>query len=79
MARRTKPKPPAAPSAGYGAWRGAVKNLLDDAGIPFGTLRERDWRDLFIGGATPEHAAERAGVTAHNTRPTFGRQRRPYR
>jgi hypothetical protein len=50
--------------------------LLDDAGIPFGTLRERDWRDLFIGGATPEQAAERAGVTAHNTRPTFGRQRR---
>ena len=76
MARRTKPNPPAAPSGNYGAWRGAVKMLLDDAGIPFGTLRERDWRDLFIGGATPEQAAERAGVTAHNTRPTFGRQRR---
>jgi len=33
----------------------------------------RDVRNLFIANATPEEAAERAAVEAHNARPPFGR------
>ena len=75
MARRTKADAPAAPQPGYAAWKARVREIMQQAGVPSGDLRERDLRDLFIGGATPERAAEQAGVTAHNARPSFGRPR----
>jgi hypothetical protein len=40
------------------------------------TARERDWRRLFIKGATPEKAVDRAQVHYWNTtRPPFERTR----
>jgi hypothetical protein len=83
VARKTKasspppaPRSGAAPPIGYPAWKARVREMLEQAEVPAGTLRERDLRDLFIRNATPEQAAEQAGVTAHNARPTFGRQPR---
>jgi hypothetical protein len=81
VARKTKASPPpaprsgAAPPIGYAAWKARVREMLEQADVPAGTLRERDLRDLFIRNATPEQAAEQAGVTAHNARPSFGRPR----
>jgi len=46
-----------------------VASLLERQGIPFGVMRERDWRNLFIGGATPESAAERAALEFHARAP----------
>ena len=80
--RKTKAAPPpapplgAAPPLGYAAWKARVREMLQHADVSAGTLRARDLRDLFIANATPEQAAEQAGVTVHNARPTFGRQRR---
>jgi len=31
-------------------------------------MRPRDWRDLYISGATPEQAAKAAGVNLHNAK-----------
>ena len=41
-------------------------------------MRPRDWRDLYIGGATPEQAAEYAERNRYNTKdaPTLRAKRR---
>jgi len=78
MARKPKPKQPPAPAAPQGAyadWLKRVGALLERQGISPNVMRPRDWRDSFISGASPEQAAERAGVELHNTRPPFGRKR----
>lgn len=36
---------------------------------------EREWRQIFITGATPEHAVEQVRVHYYNTRPAFERMR----
>jgi hypothetical protein len=38
--------------------------------------RERDWRQLFIKGKTPEQAVQQAEVTYYNMRPAFERMQR---
>ena len=38
--------------------------------------RERDWRQIFITGATPENAVEQVRVHCYNTRPAFERMRK---
>jgi hypothetical protein len=39
-------------------------------------LREKEWRKLFIQGATPEDAARHAEVFYYNTHPAFERMRK---
>jgi len=40
-------------------------------------MREKEWRRLFIAGATPETAADRAETSNHNWRPPgLGRRSR---
>jgi hypothetical protein len=39
-------------------------------------MRERDWRQLFINGATPERTAEQVQVAYRYTRPPFERMRK---
>ena len=56
-------------------WKARVRAETERRDIPAGALRERDLRDLFIGNATPEQAADRAALEAHNARPPFGRKR----
>src|SRR5215510_1393201 len=43
------------PVSTYAEWRKRVAALLERKGIWAGVLREKRWRDLFIGGATPEY------------------------
>jgi hypothetical protein len=74
MARKPKAKHPAAPQSSYAEWRKRAAALLERQGISPVT-RERDWRNLFISGATPERAPELAAVEARNVRPPFGRKR----
>jgi hypothetical protein len=68
------PKPPA-PSepADYRRWKAHAAALLERQGLLAGVIRERDWRQLYIGGATPEQAVEQVQVHYYNTRPAFGR------
>ncbi|HMF12226.1 MAG TPA: hypothetical protein VKE94_07965 [Gemmataceae bacterium] len=49
--------------------------LLERNGIWPGVMREKQWRDLFIAGVTPE-AAERAGTEARNASTSFERRKR---
>ena len=66
-------KQPGAPPAAYAEWRQHVAALLERWGIWAGVLREKRWRDLFIAGATPEQAADRAEVEARNAQTSFER------
>jgi hypothetical protein len=67
---------PAEPTATYGEWRARCAALLERQGILSGVMRERQWWQLFIRGATREDAAGRARVHYNNTRPPFERLRR---
>jgi hypothetical protein len=60
------PPAPAAPQGAYAEWRKHVAALLERQGISSTVMRERAWRNLFIRSATPEEAAYRAAIEAHN-------------
>jgi hypothetical protein len=66
----------AEPVPTYAEWRARAAALLERQGIFSGVMRERQWRRLFMTGATPEDAAERAQVHYNNTRPPFERMRK---
>jgi len=76
MPRKTKAKQPSAPGTNYMEWKASVRTEMRRREIPAIYLRERDVRNLFVANATPEEAAERAAVEAHNMRPSFGRRGR---
>jgi hypothetical protein len=76
MARKTKPQQPAPSADAYPAWKAKVRAKMQRRDIPAWTLRERELRNLFITNTTPEQAADRAAVAAHNARPPFGRRSR---
>ena len=61
-----QPNAPAAPPGTYVEWRKHVAALLERQGISSTVMRERAWRNLFIRNATPEEAAYRAAIEAHN-------------
>src|SRR5262245_56288525 len=63
---RKKTPTPAPPQVGYADWRKHVAALLGREGISASVMLERDWRNLFISGLSPEQAAERAGVERYN-------------
>jgi hypothetical protein len=56
----------------YAGWKVAFALELKRQGIPVG-LRERDLRELFIKGRTPEQAVDRAQAYYWNSRPAFER------
>jgi hypothetical protein len=69
-------KPPApSESADYRSWKARASALLERQGILSGVMRERQWRQLYIGDKTPELAAEQALAHYWNTRPAFERMR----
>jgi hypothetical protein len=71
------PRKPPAPSepADYRRWKARAAAMLERKRISRGVARERDLRKLYIGGATPEQAAEQVQVIYWNTRPAFERMR----
>jgi hypothetical protein len=74
-------KPPAPSEPGdYHRWKAQAAALVERLGVPAGPWsRERDLRQLYISGATPEQAAGQMQVNYWNTR-TFERLRpRPKR
>jgi hypothetical protein len=74
--KRSDKGPPALPPPTYVQWRARCAALLERQGISAGVLREKEWRQIFITGATPEQAVERAQVHYNNTRPPFERWRK---
>jgi hypothetical protein len=60
----------------YPRWKARCAALLERQGILSGVMRERQWRQLFITGVTPEQAVERAQLHYNNTRPPFERMRK---
>lgn len=72
MPRKPKAPPPTATQGAYAEWRKRAAAVLERKGISPGVMREREWRNLFIAGITPELAADRAETEAHNMRPPFG-------
>jgi hypothetical protein len=70
------PRKPPAPSeaADFRRWKVRAAAMLKRHGIPSGPwARERDLRQLYIRGATPEKAVEQVQVLYNNTRPAFER------
>jgi hypothetical protein len=57
-------KPPPPPEMTYAEWRRRARALVT---VPT-TMGERDWRNLFIKGNTPEAAAEVATTYYTNTK-----------
>jgi hypothetical protein len=54
-----RPKPPEpSESADFGRWKSRAAAMLERQRLSRGVMRERDWRRMYIGGATPEQAAE---------------------
>jgi hypothetical protein len=66
---------PAEPTATYVEWKTRCAAMLDRQRISPGVLRERDWRRLYIKGATPEKAVDRAQTHYWNSPPPFERTR----
>jgi hypothetical protein len=73
--KRSRTERPAPPTTTYAEWRARVAALLERQGILSGVMRERQWRQLFMTGMTPEQAVERAQLHYNNTRPPFERLR----
>jgi len=69
MPRKSQPPDRASGTINYKAW--GVHAAAQ--GIRPGIMRERDWRQLYIRGATPEEAVGQAEVQYHNTRPPIER------
>jgi hypothetical protein len=65
-----RPKPPApSESADYRKWKARAGELLERQRLSRGVMRERDWRQLYIRGKSPEDAARQAETAYYNTRP----------
>jgi hypothetical protein len=47
-------------------WKAQATAMLERQGTWIGVMRERDWRQLFIKGKTPEQAVEWAQVLYNN-------------
>jgi hypothetical protein len=70
-------KPPAASEpADYRRWKSRAAALLERQGLPLGVMRERDLRQLYMRGKTPEDAAREAETSYWHTRPAFKRMRK---
>jgi hypothetical protein len=82
MARKAKASQPsqadqAAEEADYAAWKlAAVAGLASRHDVKPGTIPERLWKKLYIEGRSPQNAADRAAVSAHNVRSPADRLRK---
>jgi hypothetical protein len=82
MARKTKvPRPSkadqAAEQADFKAWLAdAVAALQREHNVNPGTIPISVWRHLYIQGRSPQQAADRAAVSAYNTRSAADRLRK---
>jgi hypothetical protein len=75
MPTKRSAKDQAAEQADYKSWKAHAAALFGRQRILSGVMRERQWRQLYIHGLTPEQAVERAQVQYNNTRPPFERMR----
>jgi hypothetical protein len=82
MARKAKASRPsqadqAAEEAAYAAWKlAAVAGLASRHDVKAGTIPERLWKKLYSEGRSPQGAADRAAVSAHNVRSAADRLKR---
>jgi hypothetical protein len=74
--KRSGTRRPVEPAPSCADWRARAAALLERQGILSGVMRERQWRQLFMTGMTPEQAVERAQLHYNNTRPPFERMRK---
>jgi hypothetical protein len=63
MKKTAKQSPRKAEQTDYCAWKAHAAALLERQGIAPGVMRERDWCQLYIRGATPEQAVEQVAAT----------------
>jgi hypothetical protein len=64
-----RPKPPEpSESADFRRWKSRAAAMLERQRLSRGVMRERDWRRMYIGGATSEQAADQAQAQYWNTR-----------
>jgi hypothetical protein len=65
------PRKPPAPSepADYRRWKARAVAMLERQRISRSVARGRDLRKMYVGGATPEQAADQALALHWNTRP----------
>jgi len=79
---RKKTRPPPAPASespalDYAAWKKAARQILKQQhGIEAPTVRERDWRNVFITGAPPDAGAEMAYRNHYNAARMTERRKR---
>ena len=78
MARKTTSKPAPAAALDYAGWKAAARAILKEQhGVSAPTIRERDWRNVYITGAPPGAGAEMAYRNSWNARPPItGRRKR---
>jgi hypothetical protein len=74
--KRSGTRRPVEPAPSYAECRARATARLERQGILSGVMRERQWRQLFMTGMTPEQAVERAQLHYNNTRPPFERMRK---
>jgi hypothetical protein len=67
MARRPKAPRSADVLPTYASWKATAAVALGRQGIRPGVMREKEWRELFIRGKTPEDAARQAEMSYWNT------------
>jgi hypothetical protein len=61
-------KPPAPDPADYRHWKSSAAALLKRQGLSLGVMLERNWRQMYIRGVTPEDAADRAQALLEHAR-----------
>jgi hypothetical protein len=61
-------KPPPSELADYRRWKSRAAALLQRQGLSLGVMLERDWRQMYIRGVTPEDAADRAQALLEHAR-----------
>jgi hypothetical protein len=61
-------KPPAPSEPAYRRWKARAAALLERQGLSLGVMLERDWRQMYMRGVTPEDAADRAQALLEHAR-----------
>jgi hypothetical protein len=61
-------KPPAPSEPAYRRWKAHAAALLERQGLSLGVMLERDWRQMYMRGVTPEDAADRAQALLEHAR-----------
>jgi hypothetical protein len=70
-------KPAPSEPADYRRWKSRAAALLERQGLSLGVMLERDWRQRYIRGVTPEDAADPAQALLEHARFEQMGKRRP--